>query len=219
MKRAIDCAKIQELLSDYLDSKLSTEAMEQAAGHIAGCPACKQRLNELKTIIGLLKSVKEKPLPSYYRTQLDAKLDEAAFKKAHTPSWSRFKWQIVFGVFMLGIFAGSGILFVSQKSSGDKCPYTIKLGEVGILTFNLYSKENVKTIVFNVELPEGLALASKPKDKTFKWKGELVKGENVISLYVRALKEGRWAVNAKLQADEKTIKEFKMPLCVTDKKG
>lgn len=217
----MNCKDILEALSDYIDLKLSPKTAEQVKNHVAECPDCRQRLNELKTTVELLKSVEEKPLPPYYQTRLDAKLDEAARARARirTPLWVRFGWQIAFGVFALGIFAGSGIIYISQKTAKDKSLCTLQIGEVGILSFNLYSKENVKTIVFDVQLPEGIALASKPKDRTFKWEGELVKGENVISLYVKGLKEGKWAVNAQLQANEEIIKEFKMPLFITDKKG
>jgi len=216
------CEKISGFLSDYIDNQLSPDLRKEVELHLNDCSFCTKRLGELKTLVGFLGSVKPKQLPAFYQTQLDAKLNETARQiKERSFLLLKFRWQFVFGVFFLGIFLGSGILYISQKTinKSSEAIYTIKINETGILTFNLFSKENVKSIVFNVKLPDGISLASKPKEKSFRWEGELVKGENVISLYVKGMREGTWCVNADLQSYGSTLKEFNMPLIVTEKKG
>ncbi|MBU0952265.1 MAG: zf-HC2 domain-containing protein [Elusimicrobia bacterium] len=218
----MNCKKIEEFLSAYIDNQLSPGLKKDVDLHLKGCLNCSKRLADLKTVVGLVSSLEPKQLPQYYQTQLDAKLAESIRQDSRRFSlWTSFTWQMVFGVFFLGIFIGSGVLYVSQKTikKPNEAIYSIRINEMGVLTFNLYSKENVKSIVFNVKLPDGISLASKPKEKTFHWQGELVKGENVISLYVKGMKPGNWSVNAHLQSDGTILKEFNMPLTVTEKKG
>ena len=83
----------------------------------------------------------------------------------------------------------------------------------------LFSKDEIKDIVFNINLPEGITLASNPDKKNVRWVGNLSKGKNVICLYVKALKQGKWNVNAKVQTDGIIFKEIEMPLNVVEKQG
>ncbi|OGS22607.1 MAG: hypothetical protein A2252_03240 [Elusimicrobia bacterium RIFOXYA2_FULL_39_19] len=217
----MNCENYKELLSAYVDNHLCAKEKAMVELHLNSCVYCRKELIELQSFVKALHTIKEKPLPPYYRTHLDAKLEEAAMsmKKTRIPLY--FKWQLIFGVFFFGILIGGGTFFFTNRISNKSqiTLQTIKIGEVGILSFNLYSKENVKSIVFNVELPEGISLASNPHKKTFSWEGELVKGENVISLYVKGKSEGKWAVNANLTEENIVLKEFVLPLQVIEKKG
>ena len=220
------CKKIQEYLSSYIDGQLPPKFKERIQNHLNTCTECNRRMGEIKSTISLIKSLGEQPLPQYYTTQLEAKLDENAPRETyvpdnHTSLWLRFKWQVILSVFILGIFAGSGVLYVSQvlNKRPKETPRTIGLGETGFLSFNLFSKSNVKSIVFYVELPEGISLVSNPKERSLQWEGNLIQGENVIYLYVKGIEKGTWSINTKLQMDGQLLKEFQMPLLVTDKKG
>jgi hypothetical protein len=47
----MDCPRIEELLSEYLESSLPDHEMIQAAAHIENCPSCSALFNEMHSII------------------------------------------------------------------------------------------------------------------------------------------------------------------------
>ena len=152
---------------------------------------------------------------------MDAKIDELFEQKYNKPSFvSNFKWQLALGIFVLGIIAGTGILTVSRKPASKtlEAVNTIEIGKESKLSFQFFSQDDMKDIVFNINLPGGVALASNPQKKDIHWKGDLVKGKNVICIYVKAQKEGIWEVAAQLQTNGTILKQFKMPI-VIEKKG
>lgn len=56
-----DCSEIRNLLSEYLDDALDAKAKALADEHLRTCPACREELDSLKTLvkgIGSLESVK-----------------------------------------------------------------------------------------------------------------------------------------------------------------
>ncbi|OGS23588.1 MAG: hypothetical protein A2297_06875 [Elusimicrobia bacterium RIFOXYB2_FULL_48_7] len=183
-----------------------------------------QEPKELQDTISILRNHKPKPVPQCLQTRMDAKIDEL-FENSSIPATAGiqpvFKWQFALGIFILGILAGTGVFTVSRKTP-LKIPEpvnTIEIGREAKLSFPFFSQEDVKDIVFNVNLPEGVFLASSPEKREVHWKGGLVKGKNVICIYVKAQKEGAWSIDAKLQTDGTILKEYKMPLNITERKG
>ncbi|MDD5686859.1 MAG: protease complex subunit PrcB family protein [Elusimicrobia bacterium] len=73
----MNCEKIQDLLSLYLEDKLDPKLKEEVHVHIQHCKDCSQFLEEFKTTINLLKTVNEKELPADYYQKFGLKLDAA----------------------------------------------------------------------------------------------------------------------------------------------
>jgi len=115
---------------------------------------------------------------------------------------------------------GSGLLLIPKKADKTTQPSQfIEIGKESKLSFIFDSQKDIENIVLNIVLPEGVTLASSPNQKTIKWEGALVKGKNVICLYVKAQKEGTWQVDAKLQTNRTILKQFKMPINIIEKRG
>ena len=52
----MDCPRVQEQLSGYMESSLAAEQMEQVGEHLKACPQCSDLLNEMRSVVKLCQS-------------------------------------------------------------------------------------------------------------------------------------------------------------------
>ena len=71
-----ECSRIVELLSDYLDNRLSPDARHDLEQHIGGCSECATFVESFRSTVSLLQSLTEDDLPDELRLRLKAFLDE-----------------------------------------------------------------------------------------------------------------------------------------------
>lgn len=223
----MECKKILEEMSSYLDNQVDEKEKVEIEKHIQSCVSCRKGLEELKLTLSQIHSLKKKEIPLYYHSQLMSKVSQLSEKRV--PIWIfNLNWQSVAAVFILGIIAGGGLFLtlsrqkqasfnngnIAVEKTNITRINTLKLNEYGDLTFTVNSKIEVKNVVFKVELPEGIYMASSPGKKVFSWEGDLLEGENIISLHVKAAKSGNWSVNARVRTDGTVLKTFDMPVTI-----
>lgn len=74
----LTCRELVELLTDYLEGTLTPDDTAAVDGHLAGCPACRTYLDQLRTTITVLGAV---PPETVSTLTTDAVL--AAFRGLH----------------------------------------------------------------------------------------------------------------------------------------
>lgn len=85
----MDCKKIKQKLSAYLDNELNPQEKPDLSEHLKTCQACREELAILtKQDIFLKKPERIEPLP-YFRTRLQTRLSESNKKEYTNPV---FKW-------------------------------------------------------------------------------------------------------------------------------
>lgn len=71
----MQCQEVQELLSAYLDGMLDPSEREAAGRHLEQCPACRSELEELKTVVDLVRDLPPVDPPAGFRQELRRKLE------------------------------------------------------------------------------------------------------------------------------------------------
>jgi anti-sigma factor RsiW len=69
----------RDYLSAYIDGQVASRRQEVVEGHLAGCASCRQELEELRTMVGMLQRVTEVEAPRSFT------LTEAP---TMTPAWT-----------------------------------------------------------------------------------------------------------------------------------
>ena len=85
----MNCLKVQDLLSPYLDQALSEEEMSLVEKHLKKCSSCSQELADLKNTLNMIQTLPELPLPDDFQMDLHRKLVAA---KQETAKNKRKGW-------------------------------------------------------------------------------------------------------------------------------
>jgi len=72
-----DCARIFELLSEYLDQELAPNSCEQLENHLHGCPECVEFVHSLKRSMALCRQFGSCRAPAPIAPDAMAKLRDA----------------------------------------------------------------------------------------------------------------------------------------------
>lgn len=70
-----DCERIQGLLSDYTDGSLSARQTWEVERHLADCRECAAQAQQMKVLVGALRSVERHSTPDDFMRKLHAQLD------------------------------------------------------------------------------------------------------------------------------------------------
>ena len=55
----MDCDKVKQLLSSYIDGELNEEEKIEFDNHIAQCSSCKEEFNDILKVLDILHSIPE----------------------------------------------------------------------------------------------------------------------------------------------------------------
>lgn len=123
----MDCSKVQEMMSLYIDDELSKEERKLFEEHIANCEQCKEELDFLQTMINNVNDVnEEKELPKDFHGNLLAKIDSINSTEIQTENrinrLNRFRkyYTAVAAVFVVVlVFGFIGIANINRMTDDD----------------------------------------------------------------------------------------------------
>ena len=81
---------VQELLSPYIDGRVSPEDGERIARHLDACEACRADLTALQGVVGLVRSVPPVTAPEGLRTAIRARVEQvgrSSGRRRARPAW------------------------------------------------------------------------------------------------------------------------------------
>ena len=109
----MECNKIRELLSLYIDEMLDVDQMKETDAHLAVCAACKKEYEEMLELVQLLNQVESVPIPAAFELRMKKVLKEERTNNPFIPakgSSNRSKWKIltsIAAVFVVGVISFS----------------------------------------------------------------------------------------------------------------
>ena len=109
----MNCVKLEELLSDYLENTLSIDNRRLVDTHLQSCPACSDLLAGMAEVVAWGKSFPVFEAPSWLATRI----------VANTPRVSRESW--------LDIFTAVGRWLVEPRTAMAVFTATLVLGWMG----------------------------------------------------------------------------------------
>ena len=72
------CAKVVDLLVDYLEGRLPPPAQANLERHLEACPTCVAHVKTYRSTVALLRSLRDEDLPPELRSTLRAFLDRGS---------------------------------------------------------------------------------------------------------------------------------------------
>jgi predicted anti-sigma-YlaC factor YlaD len=74
----MECEKIREEISLFIDNELAGPDKERFEGHVSSCAECRQLLEETRQAITCVKKAEPVPLPIDFTIRLNERLDREA---------------------------------------------------------------------------------------------------------------------------------------------
>ncbi|GMQ63381.1 anti-sigma factor family protein [Vallitalea maricola] len=126
----MDCSKVQEMMSLYIDDQLSKEERKLFEEHIASCEQCKEELDFLQTMINNVNDInEEKELPTDFHKNLMVKIDSTNLTERQTEnrinSLNRFRkyYTAVAAVFVIVLVFGFVGITNINRITDDELQY------------------------------------------------------------------------------------------------
>jgi hypothetical protein len=122
---SMDCSKVQELLSEYIDGVLDYGLSEELKKHLECCSRCKQEYELLKNIVERCHEFEDIDLPDDFNVKLHERLaseKDNNTKPEHRFIWIQKRYKIAAAFLVLAVSLGVAInsgVFSSQKKSGS----------------------------------------------------------------------------------------------------
>lgn len=176
------CLNFRHVLDEHLDGTLDAETETQLLHHAAACAGC-DRLREDGLRLQWALAALPAPAPDAGfadRVLRAARREHAA--GARRSSRSAWGWS---GALAAGFALALGVGFWTPR---EAMPEVVAGVEPLRLVFR--SESAVDGVTIELELPEGVELAGYPGQRSLVWQSDLVAGENLLELPVRATGEG-----------------------------
>lgn len=105
-----DCSEIRNLLSDYLDDALDAKAKALADEHLHTCPACREELDALKTLVRGLGSIDSVKAPADFLDQLHKRMERPS-KRSTVREWLFYPLRVKIPLQLAGAAVVALIIF------------------------------------------------------------------------------------------------------------
>jgi hypothetical protein len=92
----MNCKKLQKLLSAYMDGELAKFEQDEVFAHLAGCPACQERLDHYKRIEIAYRTLDKPEVPADFLQQVKARIASGTEKPDREPVLGRALWDALF---------------------------------------------------------------------------------------------------------------------------
>lgn len=215
------CARSTDELSDYFAGDVPEPARSELAAHVAACPDCNAKLQELETVLALLKTRKAPAAPSDLARRLHERLEQ---EPAPAKPRVAFYWRSM----LTGAVAASLIMFGTWAFLRTQTPLpTIQTAAVTVATpvdvnIGFDVKEDVEDVTYTIDLPDGLQFVDANNQplaaQSVTWQGALKRGKTVVPITVRGVQPGRYEILATVRKNQ-FAQTTKIVLPVKGKEG
>ena len=102
----MECNKVQGMITQFINNKLSLKEMEVFIDHVEGCPECREELEVYYALLTAMRQLDEdKNLTSDFHKELKQKLEQSKEKIFHAKfTYYRKKVILLFTILLLAVF-------------------------------------------------------------------------------------------------------------------
>jgi len=121
----MECSRINELFSEYIDGILDEQTRRSVDEHLAGCRVCAEELRELRDCVGMLGSLGKVRAPADFLEKVHARieLDEKASWLSRIKSRLSFRRCIRIPLEVAGLAAAALlVVFIHQGAKRERAP-------------------------------------------------------------------------------------------------
>ena len=210
----MNCTDITAQMDDYLDGRLEDSSRSEFMAHIWSCESCREKLGQAQDVQYVLSRMAVEPMSEGFAEQAIQKAVEQyrtpAPRKHHHWFAAGFGGTLAAGV-LLAMLAGPFNTMLTQNTPVNQISMDVNESRNLNVVFSV--PENMNDVDLELELSDGLQLASHPGQKVLRWRTSLKQGKNRLPLSVKATRPGEAEVIARIFKDGKQ-KEFRILLNV-----
>ncbi len=207
----MNCREFMDRMEEYLDGKPGSAGHDLAAAHLQSCTLCQQRIARVRALRAALR---ELPIPEPRPEFFDRALEHA--RQSHTAPRSR--WPYAAGAALaasLALWLGFNWLPSALPSRADKLAgVTITLHEPRAIQLAFNAERSLQDATLSIRLPDGVELQGFPGQHEIRWRTDLTRGVNMLSLPLIAVSPSGGTLLARLEHGERAT-EIAVPLRVS----
>ena len=184
------CELTHQHIQDYLDGDCNADINEMIESHVTTCVDCNDLLTEEKELRDLLRGIPVPPpsegfvdrafltLEAQHRIPAEKSIDN----KRHGFIWG-FASAMAAG---FALWMVVSLFPVSELPNAPSGQIQIALHETHKLRLAFHANSDVKNATISISLPENVALDGYPGETSLAWQTDLTKGDNTLTLPIRA---------------------------------
>lgn len=216
------CSETQSQVDDYLDNLLEANQRAEVDLHLVSCRLCQGALIEERKLRDNLRSLPVPELSNGFADRAVRVALQSTVTDQHRSAYMKgFGSAVAAGLciwFLIGLFPSKSLSpLLGYKEMGDKESQTAALNiqVIGIglhqmrkikLAFHTLKAMNGATI--SIKMPDNFAIVGYEGQQKLEWQTDLVKGDNVLILPIKAMADdaGELVAQIKYANQVKTIK-------------
>lgn len=113
----MNCNEVKELISEYIDKQLDSKMNAEFEEHIRTCEDCRKELNEMKSMLDLLKDLPSEELPKDFKINLHNRLLEEQAKQKKKMKFNIFANR--YARVCTSIAAGIALIILLRGFTGE----------------------------------------------------------------------------------------------------
>lgn len=218
------CQEAQSLIDDYLDGLLNASQEEALAAHCAHCSDCGEILAQEQQLRKLLKNATvPQPSPGFVDRALRHAVQQGGQIHRGSTHHDSHRQGFIKG-FGSAIAAGLALwavvsLFPTHQGTQQQTPTTsvaqnqvddnaisISLDEATSIKLAFHTAQAVEGATITINLSDNLELVGYQNRRTLEWKTNLLAGDNVLTLPIKALQPQQGKIIA--QVSHNNMKKF-----------
>lgn len=189
------CAEFTERLDEYLEGALANADHEAAAAHLRGCADCQRRVARGQALRAALRNLPvETPRPEFF--------EQALARARGSNDARRWAWPTLAGLALaasLALWLGFGWLPGARLAG-----VTIALHEARTVQLAFNAEQELRQATLSIRLPDGVELQGFPGQREVRWRADLARGVNVLSLPLIATSTSGGTLMARVEHAERS---------------
>ncbi len=212
----MNCKETKEKIWRVFDREASVSEKTAVREHVEGCKSCLRLYRQAESILSTVRSFEKAQAPENFTERLMNRIaqtygyPEDRKKRAGRLQMAKYGVSFAVGVaavLLVLVFRSpqkeAPVAFFSPSQQASLAGYertsSFYSGKEGYVRINLNSRAELENVSVEINLPEGLVLAT--GEKYASWRGNLMEGRNVILLRVRGASGGEWEISGTLRKD------------------
>ena len=200
------CQPVKLMFDEYLDGTLLTPQRDELVRHLDTCLACQRELAELENLRRHLREMPIEPARENFAVEAIA-----AAAGSDTPvvqnrpgfmHWfgAGFAGALVAGLVLWGL----GTFYPTMQPQSPKASFNIALYQPQKISLAFNAPADITNVTVSIQLPQQFEVVGHAGRRLLRWKTNLKKGRNVLTLPVVAKGEGKGVMTASLSRNKET---------------
>ena len=190
----MNCTDTTTRLHQYLDGDLSAQAQQQFEYHINRCDACMDELNATRELRRALAELPVEPPRAGFEQRVLAEVHSHYPEPKHHAFVTGFSSAVAAG---LMLWVASLMFF--QNGSPDVSMVNLVVNQESTVRLMFDAAGDMDQVTLSLELPAHVELAGYSGKSQLHWQTRLQKGQNILTLPIRAVDHGKGELIAQLK--------------------